>query len=126
MPTPAGVPPGTNYRITDFELASRLAYFLWSSPPDEELISVAAEARLHEPAVLEKQTRRMLADSRSKSLAKNFAGEWLYLRNLKTLQPDVYLYPDSDDNLFQSMQQETELFFDSFVREDKKIAEMLT
>ena len=105
--------PGSNYRIKDVELASRLSYFLWSGPPDEELISLAAQGKLHEPAVLEKQTRRLLADPKSKSLAENFAGEWLYLRNLKDLQPDVYLYPDSDDNLFQSMKKETELFFDS-------------
>ncbi len=124
--TPANVTPGTNYRIKDIELASRLSYFLWSAPPDEELISIAAQGKLHEPAVLEKQTRRLLADPKSKSLAENFAGEWLYLRNLKDLQPDVYLYPDSDDNLFQSMKKETELFFDSFVREDRSIPEMLT
>ena len=124
--TPANVTPGTNYRIKDIELASRLSYFLWSAPPDEELISIAAQGKLHEPAMLEKQTRRLLADPRSKSLAENFAGEWLYLRNLKDLQPDVYRYPDSDDNLFQSMKKETELFFDSFVREDRSIPEMLT
>ena len=123
--TPANVAPGANYRISDFELASRLSYFLWSTAPDEELIALAAQGKLHEPTVLEKQARRMLADPKSRSLAENFAGEWLYLRNLKTLQPDVYLYPDSDDNLFQSMRKETELFFDSFVREDRDIAGML-
>jgi len=124
--TPANVAAGANYRISDLELASRLSYFLWSSVPDDPLIALAAQGKLHEPAVLEAQTRRMLADAKSKSLAENFAGEWLYLRNLKTLQPDVYLYPDSDDNLFQSMKHETELFFDSFVREDRNITEMLT
>ncbi len=123
--TPAGVAPGANYRITDLELASRLSYFLWSTAPDEELITLASQGKLHEPAVLEKQTRRMLADPKSRSLAENFAGEWLYLRNLKTLQPDVYLYPDSDDNLFQSMKKETELFFDSFLREDRDVTGML-
>jgi len=125
-PTPANATLGTNYRISDLELASRLSYFLWSSAPDEELIALATQGKLHEPLALEKQVKRMLADSKSKSLAENFAGEWLYLRNLKTLLPDVYLYPDSDDNLFQSMKRETELFFDSFVREDRNIVEMLT
>jgi hypothetical protein len=124
--TPPNVAPGSNYRISDLELASRLSYFLWSSSPDEELIALATQGKLHEPAVLEKQTRRMLADPKSKTLAENFAGQWLYLRNLKTLQPDVYLYPDSDDNLFQSMRKETELFFGSFLREDRDVVEMLT
>jgi hypothetical protein len=123
---PANVPPGSNYRISDLELASRLSYFLWSSSPDAELIALAVQGKLHEPTVLEKQTRRMLADSKSKSIGENFAGQWLYLRNLKTLQPDVYLYPDSDDNLFQSMRKETELFFDSFLREDRNVVDMLT
>jgi hypothetical protein len=125
-PTPANIALGTNYRINDLELASRLSYFLWSSAPDEELLALAAQGKLHEPLTLEKQVKRMLADQKSKSLAENFAGEWLYLRNLKTLLPDVYLYPDSDDNLFQSMKRETELFFESFVREDRNIVEMLT
>jgi hypothetical protein len=124
--TPPNAAPGSNYRIRDIELASRLAYFLWSSSPDDELIALGAEGKLHEPAVLEKQTKRLLADPRSISLAENFAGQWLYLRNLKTLQPDVYQYPDSDDNLFQSMKKETELFFQNFVREDRNIADMLT
>ena len=124
--TPANVPLGSIFRINDLELASRLSYFLWSSSPDAELIALAAQGKLHEPAVLEKQTRRMLADSKSKALGENFAGQWLYLRNLKTLQPDVYLYPDSDDNLFESMRKETELFFDSFLREDRNVVEMLT
>ena len=125
-PTPANIALGTNYRINDLELASRLSYFIWSSAPDDELLALAAQGKLHEPLTLEKQVKRMLADQKSKSLAENFAGEWLYLRNLKTLQPDVYLYPDSDDNLFQSMKRETELFFESFVREDRNIVEMLT
>jgi cytochrome c551/c552 len=123
---PAGVTPGTNYRIGDLELASRLSYFLWSSAPDGELLSKAAEGRLADPKVLEQQVRRMLADSRSEALAQNFAGQWLFLRNLKDVQPDVYVYPDFDMNLLQSMRRETELFFDSFRREDRNVAEMLT
>lgn len=123
---PATAAPGSNFRIGDLELASRLSFFLWSSPPDDQLISLAVQGKLHEPKVLEPQVKRMLADPKSSALADNFAGEWLYLRNLKTLQPDVYLYPDSDDNLFQSMKRETELFFESFVQEDKNIVGMLT
>ncbi len=124
--TPANAAPGASYRVTDVELASRLSYFLWSSAPDDELLALAAQAKLHEPSVLEKQTRRMLADPKAKALTENFAGQWLYLRNLKTLQPDVYQYPDSDDNLFLSMKRETELFFESFIHDDRNVADMLT
>jgi hypothetical protein len=123
--TPEGVAPGTNYRIGDLELASRLSYFLWSSAPDDTLISLAAANKLHETATLESQVRRMLADPKSEALAKNFAGEWLYLRNLKDLQPDFYLFPDSDDNLFQSMRREVELFFLAFLHEDRNVTGML-
>jgi len=124
--TPDGVMPGTNYRITDLELASRLSYFLWSSAPDQELIALAAQNKLHERVALQKQVQRMLADPKSEALARNFAGEWLYLRNLKDLQPDLYLFPDSDDNLFQSMRREVELFFTAFLHEDRGVADMLT
>ena len=123
--TPEGVAPGTNYRISDLELASRLSYFLWSSAPDDTLISLAAQNKLHESATLESQVRRMLADPKSEALATNFAGEWLYLRNLKDLQPDFYLFPDSDDNLFQSMRREVELFFLAFLHEDRSVTGML-
>lgn len=124
--TPATIAPGTDYRISDLELASRLSYFLWSRGPDEQLISVAVQGKLKDPAVLEQQVRRMLADSRSEALAANFAGQWLYLRNLKDSQPDVYLYPRSDENLLQSMRRETELLFESIVREDRNIIDLLT
>ena len=124
--TPQGVGPGTNYRISDLELASRLSYFLWSSSPDSELIALAGQNKLHETAILEKQVRRMLADAKAEALARNFAGEWLYLRNLKDLQPDLYVYPNSDENLFHSMRKEAELFFLSFLREDRSMADMLT
>ena len=124
--TPAGVSPGTNYRISDLELASRLSYFLWSSAPDNELIDIAGRNKLHEPVVLEQQVRRMLADTRSEAVANNFAEQWLGLRNLKDAQPDVYLFPDFDKNLVNSMQRETELLFESIVREDRNIVDLLT
>lgn len=122
---PAGVAPGSNYRISDLELASRLSYFLWSAPPDEELLSLAAQGKLKDRATLRKQALRMLADSRSEALARNFAGQWLYLRNLRDAQPDVFTYPNFDDNLLQSMRRETELFFDSIVRDDRNILDLL-
>jgi len=123
--TPENVAPGTNYRISDLELASRLSYFLWSSAPDSTLISLAAQNKLHESATLEVQVRRMLADPKSEALARNFAGQWLYLRNLKDLQPDFYLFPDSDDNLFQSMRREVEMFFLAFLHEKRSVTDML-
>ena len=124
--TPAGVRPGEDYRVSDLELASRLSYFLWSSLPDEELISVANQGKLRDPAVLQRQIERLLADSRSEALAKNFAEQWLHLRGLTDANPDVYLYPDSDDNLLQSMRRETELLFDSIVRENRSVVDLLT
>jgi hypothetical protein len=123
--TPADAAPGTNYRVTDLELASRLSYFLWSRPPDEELLKPASAGKLKDRTVLRRQVKRMLADRRSEALAKNFAGQWLYLRNLRDAQPDVFAYPNFDDNLLQSMQRETELFFDSIVREDRDVLDLL-
>jgi hypothetical protein len=125
-PAPENVAPGSNYRISDLELASRLSYFLWSSAPDEELIALASERKLRERPVLEQQVRRMLADPKSEALSTNFATEWLHLQNLKDAQPDAYLYPNYDANLGQSMRRETELFFDSFVRGDRNMLELLT
>ena len=124
--TPAGAAPGTNYRITDLELASRLSYFLWSSAPDDQLIKLASENRLHEPPVLERQVRRMLADPKSEALATNFAYEWLHLQNLKDFNPDLFLYPEFDKGLAQSMARETELLFDNIVHQDRSILELLT
>ena len=123
--TPAGVHPGEDYRVSDLELASRLSYFLWSSLPDEELITVASQGKLRDPAILQREVKRLLADRRSEALAKNFAGQWLRLRGLTDANPDVYLYPDSDDNLLQSMRRETELLFDSIVREDRSVVDLL-
>ena len=124
--TPPDVMPGSNFRISDLELASRLSYFLWSSAPDNELITVAATGRLREPNELERQARRMLADPRSEALAASFATQWLGLRNLDDLRPDVYLFPDWDMNLTRSMRRETELFFQSIVWEDRRVLELLT
>jgi hypothetical protein len=122
---PAGVPPRTPYRLSDLELASRLSFFLWSSIPDDELLEAATRGELHKPKVLEKQVRRMLADERSRNLASNFAGQWLYLRNLESVTPDLRLFPDFDDNLRQAFRRETEMLFESIVREDRNVIDLL-
>ena len=122
---PAGTPPNTVYRISDLQLASRLSFFLWSSIPDDELLDVAASGRLHEPAVLERQVRRLLADDRSRALVNNFASQWLRLRNLASITPDMRLFPDFDDNLRQAFREETELFVDSILREDRSALDLL-
>ena len=120
---PDAVPPGGAYRISDLELASRLSFFLWSSIPDDELLDIAAKGRLHEPAVLEHQARRMLADARAESLATNFGGQWLYLRELKSARPETRGF---NDNLRQSFRRETELLLESIVREDRNVVDLLT
>jgi hypothetical protein len=122
---PAGVAPHTAYRVSDLELASRLSFFLWSSIPDKQLLEAAVRGELHEPAALEKQVRRMLADERSRALVTNFASQWLYLRSLESITPDMRLYPDFDDNLRQAFREETELFFESIVREDRSVLDLL-
>jgi hypothetical protein len=122
---PRNVKPGQPYRISDLELASRLAFFLWSSPPDAELLAVAGQNKLHDPKVLEQQTRRMLTDARSRELVKNFAGQWLQLRNLPSTAPITQLFPDFDDNLRQGFRTETEMFFESILREDRSVADLL-
>ncbi len=124
-PTPADVPPNGTYRISDTELASRLSFFLWSSIPDDKLLNLAIQNKLHDPAVLERETRRMLADDRSHALTTNFAGQWLYLRDLKSSNPDGREFPDFDDNLRQAFQRETELLFESVVREDRPVLDLL-
>ncbi len=124
-PDPAGIAPNTPYRVSDLELASRLSFFLWSSIPDDELLQVAIAGRLHEPVVLEREVRRMMADPRSRSLVDNFAAQWLHLRNLASITPDMRLFPAFDDNLRQAFRQETELFFGSVLREDRSLLDLL-
>jgi mono/diheme cytochrome c family protein len=113
-------------RISDFELASRLSFFLWSSIPDDELLDLAAKGLLTQPAVLERQVVRMLADARSKALISNFAGQWLTLRDLDNRTPDPRLFPDFDENLRRAMRRETELFFEHVVRENRSVLDFLT
>jgi hypothetical protein len=114
------------YRISDLDLASRLSFFLWSTIPDDELLKVAEQGRLKDPAVLEQQVRRMLKDPRAEALAVNFAGQWLNLRGLQSVGPLPMLYPDFDDPLRQAMRREVELLFDSIVREDSSVVDLLT
>jgi hypothetical protein len=121
---PAG---GQNaYRLTDFELASRLSFFLWSSIPDDELLSLAERGQLNTPTVLKAQVQRLLADTRSTALVRNFAAQWLYLRNVKAVAPDVNAFPMFDDNLRQAFQHETELFVASQLRDDQSVVNLLT
>ena len=123
---PAAVRAGQPYRISDLELASRLSFFLWSSIPDDELITVATQGRLSQPRVLEQQVRRMLADPRSEALVTNFAQQLLYLRNLPATSPDGIFYPNWDNELRDSLRRESELFFDSIIREDRNVLDLLT
>ncbi len=122
---PAGAAPGTVHRISDLELASRLSFFLWSSIPDDQLLTLAQQGRLKDPTVLEQQVKRMLGDKRSEALISNFLGQWLYLRNLKGTAPDPQIFPDFDDNLRQAFQLETELFVGSVMREDRSVVDLV-
>ena len=122
---PVGTRAGQAYRISDIDLASRLSFFLWSSAPDEELLKIAAAGRLNEPVVLERQVRRMLKDPKAIALAVNFAGQWLNLRGLDATTPLPLLYPDFDDPLRQAMRSEVELLFDTIVREDRSVLDLL-
>jgi len=122
---PADLEAGEIYRISDLELASRLSFFLWSSIPDEELLDLAAAGRLSDEDELEDQVRRMLDDPRASALVQNFGQQWLYLRNLPTTSPDGIFFPDWDAELRASFQQETELLFESIIREDRSILTML-
>jgi cytochrome c5 len=123
---PANFEAGGIYRISDLELASRLSFFIWSSIPDDQLLDVAARGRLKDPKILEEQVRRMLADSRATALVKNFGGQWLFLRNMKAVDPDANAFPDFDDNLRDAFRRETELFLESQMREDRPLVELLT
>jgi mono/diheme cytochrome c family protein len=122
---PPTAKPGTNYRITDLALASRLSFFLWSSVPDDELITVASQNKLHEPATLEREVKRMLADPKAQSIVENFAGQWFGLRSLQTQVPVTSEFPDFDDNLRAAMAKELELFVGSVVHEDRPLTDLL-
>ena len=122
---PDGV-AGMPHPLSDLELASRLSFFLWSSMPDDELLAVAEDGSLSDPAVLEAQARRMLADPRSRALVENFGGQWLYLRNVSSATPDPLQFPDFDENLRLAMRTETELFFERVIREDRSVLDFLT
>lgn len=123
---PANVAAGSVYHVSDLALASRLSFFLWSSIPDDELLNVASQNKLHEPAVLEREVRRMLADPKAEALVNNFAEQWLFLRNVQSLAPDQATFPNFDDNLRQAFRRETELFFDSIVKEDRDVMDLIT
>jgi len=122
---PSSVAAGTAYRVSDLELASRLSFFLWSSMPDDQLLNLAAAGKLKEPAVLDQQVRRMLADSRSNALVTNFFGQWLYLRNMPGVHPDQDAFPEFDENLRAAFEQETQLFLESNLREDRSVLDLL-
>src|SRR5262249_26702766 len=120
------ITPGKNYRISDVELASRLAFFLWSSLPDEQLLTLASQGKLKDPLVLEREVRRMLADSRSEALVDNFAVQWLRLQSVKEADPDGMIFPNFSRNLGQSMTRETKLLFANVMREDQSLFQLLT
>ena len=123
---PANVAPATVYRLSDVELASRLSFFLWGSIPDDALLDVAVTGRLSDPVVLEQQVRRMLADERSHVLVTSFAAQWLHLRRMRSVAPDVNAFPEFDDNLREALVRETELFLDSQLRDDRSVVDLLT
>ena len=123
---PSEVAPGESYRIADVDLASRLSFFLWAASPDDELLTLAAERRLSDPAVLEAQVRRMLADPRAEALSTRFASQWLRLQDAEDNQPEPYLYPDFTGQLREDLVRETQLFFDHLVREDRSLLELFT
>jgi mono/diheme cytochrome c family protein len=125
-PPPANAQPGTIYRLSDLELASRLSFFLWSSLPDDELLTLAEQRKLSVPKTLEAQVRRMLADPRSKTLTTNFAFQWLRVRDTATLDPDPYAYPAFDPPLRAAIRREMELFLDSVFRDDRSVTDLLS
>jgi len=123
---PPGVAPGSSYGISDLELASRLSFFLWSSIPDQELVQLASEGRLHDADVLEQQAKRMIADPRSQAFVDNFTGQWLNVRGMQASEPVVNLFPDFDSTLREAFRREIELFFGSVIYEDRSILDLLT
>src|SRR5690606_25209285 len=125
-PDPAGVASGEIYPVDDVALASRLSFFLWSSLPDDELLRLAERRELSDPAVYEAQVLRMLEDARSDALVENFAGQWLFLRNLRSARPAIEEFPDFDENLRSAMLMETQLFVESIIREDRNVTDLIT
>lgn len=123
---PAGVSPGSIFRLSDLQLASRLSFFLWSSIPDDELLAAAIRGELRNPAVLEREVRRMLRDDRAKSLVTNFASQWLDLRKIRGVSPDPVRYPEFDDSLRQAFETETRMFLESQIHADRSVKELLT
>ena len=123
---PLNSQPGSAHQISDFELASRLSFFLWSSIPDDQLLNLAGQGKLKDSEVLQKQVTRMLDDRKSKSFVSNFAGQWLYLRNLAQVTPDQDAFPNFDPTLRLAFQRETELFFDAVLRENRPVTELLS
>jgi hypothetical protein len=123
---PAGVKPGQNYRVTDLDLASRLSYFIWGTIPDAELLKVASNNTLHTTAVLDKQVRRMLSDPKGEAMSTRFASQWLRLQDVEKIHPDALLFPSFDNGLAESYKHETELLFDSIVREDRNVLDLFT
>jgi len=123
---PTNAVAGTPYRVSDLDLAQRLSFFLWSSIPDDELLDLAINGKLKDPAVLEQQVRRMMSDPRSEAMITNFAEQWLYLRDIKIKDPDLYLFRDFDETLRAALERETELFLDSIMREDRSVLELLS
>jgi hypothetical protein len=117
--------PGATYRVADVDLASRLSFFLWGTFPDQELLTLATQNKLSTPGALEKQTRRMLADSRADALGSRFAAQWLRLQDVDKMHPDPNFYPDYDDNIAADMRGETEMFFNNLVRQDQRLLELL-
>jgi len=123
---PPSAKPGTIYKLSGLELASRLSFFLWSTIPDDELLAIAEQGKLSDPKILEQQVRRMLADSRSKTLTTNFAFQWLKIRDINALDPDPYTYPGFDEPLRNAFRREMELFIDSVFRDDRSVVELLS
>jgi hypothetical protein len=124
-PDPANATANASYRLSDLALASRLSFFIWSSIPDDELLTLATQGRLKDPATLERQVKRMLASPKSRALVANFAEQWLFLRNLKSASPDLQIFPDFDDNLRMAMKEETTLLFDTIMREDRSAMDLI-
>ena len=125
-PAPANAAPGAIYKISELELASRLSFFIWSQGPDQQLLDLAMQKKLGDPAILEQQVKRMLADPRSKSLVTNFAFQWLKIRDLDKIDPDAVLFPEFDQNLRQALRREMELFVESIIHDNRNVMELLT